>query len=190
MQYHPDQEQVNEPTTLTPEDVVSQEAPKEAAPEPTAEEALTEQLATLKQDFLRALAEAENIRKRCQRDVEDAANYAISKFATDLLGVADNLQRALAALADTSLEEAGPLAPVMEGVKLTQSELDRVLRKHGLVAINPLGEKFDHNYHQAIFEAPVPGVEPGTVVEVAQVGYVLNQRLLRPAMVGVARLPS
>lgn len=190
MQYHPDQEQVNEPT-LTPESVGPQEAPQEVAPaEPTAEEALAEQLATLKQDFLRALAEAENIRKRCQRDVEDAANYAISKFATDLLGVADNLQRALAALASTPLEEAGPLAPVMEGVKLTQSELDRVLRKHGLVVINPLGEKFDHNYHQAIFETPIPGVEPGTVVEVVQVGYVLNQRLLRPAMVGVARLPS
>jgi len=145
---------------------------EENAPEPTPEE----QIAKLKDQLLRALAEAENMRRRSKREIEDARKYAVANFARDVLTVADNLRRALDAVPS-------------EGVGLTERELLSMMERHGIRKVNPMGEKFDPNLHQAMFEADTPGADPGTVIEVAQAGFVIGERLLRPAMVGVAKKP-
>ena len=149
--------------------------------------ALREDNAKLKDQLLRALAEAENSRRRAQREKEDTARFAISKFATDLVEVEENLLRALEAVPKDQLEHDEAVKQLFVGVEMIQSQLIEALRKHGLVRISPEGEKFDPNYHQAMFEVPNSGALPGTVVQVMQAGYVLNGRLLRPAMVGVAK---
>lgn len=153
-----------------------------AAGTPTPEE----QVAQLKDQLLRALAENENARRRAQREVEDARKYAVANFARDVLTVADNLSRALAAVPEDAKGHE-ELSALVEGVSLTERELLAMMERHGIRKIEPKGEKFDHNLHQAMFEAEVAGVEAGTVIEVAQAGYVIGDRLLRPAMVGVAK---
>ncbi|MFD1331486.1 nucleotide exchange factor GrpE [Methylopila musalis] len=138
----------------------------------------------LRDRFLRSHAEMENLRRRTEREVQDARKYALTAFARDLLSVADNLRRALEA---TPAEKDGPLQAIVDGVELTERELLKTLEKHGVAKIEPKGQIFDPNFHQAIFEAPDPSVPTGTVVQVVQDGYVIGDRLLRPAMVGVAR---
>ncbi len=129
------------------------------------------------------------MRRRGQREREDTQKYAISNFARDLLSPVDNLRRAL-----DSVPEAEILDPraksLLDGVAATERELLGAFERHGLKRIDPKGERFDHNFHQAIFEAERPGAAPGTVIEVLQPGYVLHDRLLRPAMVGVAKVGS
>ncbi len=159
----------------------------------TNEEALARQLIDARREqeeqrqaMLRALAEAENVRRRAQRDVADAKSYAITGFARDLLSVADNFKRALDALppADELPEE---LRGLVEGIQMTERELLSTLDKHGVKIVDPVGERFDPNRHQAMFEIENPDIPSGTVIQVMQAGAVLGERTLRPAMVGVSK---
>ena len=143
--------------------------------------------AALKDQLLRALAETENVRRRAQRDREDAGKYAIAAFAKELVGVADNLRRAIGAIPAEALANDEALRNLAAGVELTERQLLSAFERFQLRRIEPLGEKFDSNLHQAMFELPAEGQPPGTVVQVLQPGYVLHDRLIRPAMVGVAK---
>ena len=148
--------------------------------------AVEAELAETKDRLLRALAETENVRRRLQRERDDARKYAASDFAKDLLSPVDNLRRALDAMPEA--ETTDPRArSLRDGVAATERELLAAFERHGLKRIDPKGERFDHNFHQAIFEAERPDLPAGTIVEVLQPGYVLQDRLLRPAMVGVAK---
>lgn len=139
----------------------------------------------MKDKWTRALAEAENVRRRALRDKSDAEAYGGTKLARDLLSVYDNLDRALQAADDDIRETAGAF---VEGIELTQRELVNAFEKHKIQQVTPeVGEKFDPNRHQAMFEAPIPGAEPGAIIEVMQAGFVISDRLLRPALVGVAK---
>ncbi|MEO0361319.1 MAG: nucleotide exchange factor GrpE, partial [Pseudomonadota bacterium] len=147
--------------------------------------ALTAERDELRDKLMRALAEGENVRRRAERDRKDAEAYGGAKLARDLLSVHDNMERALAAADDAAKAAASSL---IEGVELTQRELLSAFAKHKIEKVEPAaGEKFDPNLHQAMFEAPVPGAEPGTVIEVMQAGFTISGRLLRPALVGVAK---
>ena len=143
--------------------------------------------AKMKDQLLRALADAENTRRRAERDKQDTTKYAVSKFAKDILDVGDNLDRALEHVPAEAREADTTLKTLVEGIEATQRLLRDMLERHGLSRIDPAGEPFDPNYHQAMFEVPNSGQMPGTVVQVMQVGYALHGRLLRPAMVGVAK---
>jgi molecular chaperone GrpE len=142
--------------------------------------------AEYKDRALRALAEVENIRRRGEREREDALKYATTNFARDLVSSADNLRRALASVLETEVKDE-MTKNLLAGVAATERELLGAFEKHGIRRIDPKGEKFDHNFHQAIFEVENTGKPAWTIVEVLQPGYVLNDRLLRPAMVGVAK---
>jgi molecular chaperone GrpE len=141
----------------------------------------------LRDQLLRALADAENARRRPRKDVEDARTYAISRFAQDLLGVADNLGRALASIPAERRDGDEAVKAIADGVEMTAREFEAVLARHGITRIDPLGEKFDYNYHQALFETADTDQPDGTVVHVLQTGYRIGDRLLREAMVGVAK---
>ena len=158
---------------------------EESAPETRAAE-LESELAEYKDRLLRALAETENVRRRAQREREDASKYAIAGFAKDLLSAADNLRRALESLPEVEAKNERTRS-LLAGVAATERELLGVFERHGIKRIDPKGECFDHNLHQAIFETERPDQPSGSVVEVLQPGYVLHDRLLRPAMVGVAK---
>ena len=145
------------------------------------------ELADTKDKLLRALAETENQRRRAQRDTEDARKYAASNFAKDMLDVADNLRRALGSLDPASLQDERAKA-LVEGVAATERALLAALERHGIKRIEPeIGERFDPNSHEAMFEVPNTGKPGGSVVQVVQAGYRMHDRLLRPAMVGVAK---
>jgi molecular chaperone GrpE len=148
--------------------------------------ALETELAEAKDRMLRALAETENVRRRAQREREDALKYAVAGFAKDLLSAADNLRRALDSLPEAEAKDERTKS-LLQGVAATERELLSVFERHGLRRIDPKGERFDHNYHQAVFEVEKTDQPAGTVIEVLQPGYVLHDRLLRPAMVGVAK---
>lgn len=141
----------------------------------------------LKDQALRALAETENIRRRSEREREDTAKYAISGFAKSLLDAADNLRRAIDAVPAGAVEADAALKTLVDGVAATERQLLAAFERHGVTRIEPVGETFDPNFHQAMFELPGTGKPAGTIVQVVQPGYVLQGRLLRPAMVGVAR---
>jgi molecular chaperone GrpE len=144
--------------------------------------------AEYKDKLLRVLAEMENLRRRTEREIADTRAYGISAFARDILAVADNMDRALQAL-DAELREkadAGVKA-LLDGVELTERELHKVLEKHGVKKFEPVGEKFDPNLHQAMFEVPDPSRPAGTVAQVVQPGYMIGERMLRPALVAVAK---
>ncbi|MDG1211750.1 MAG: nucleotide exchange factor GrpE [Paracoccaceae bacterium] len=146
---------------------------------------LTAERDELNDKLMRALAEAQNIRRRAERDRKDAEAFGGTKLARDLLEVHDNFDRALASADDAAKEHA---AGLIEGVELTQKGLLSAFAKHRIEKVAPeVGEKFDANFHQAMFEAPVPGAEPNTVIEVMQPGFTIAGRLLRPALVGVAK---
>ncbi len=150
-------------------------------------EKLEEEIAELKDQLLRAMAEEQNLRRRMARELEDASRYAVTNFARDMLGVGDNLKRAL----DHMIEHTDPTEEEADtfraGVDMTARELQNAFDKHGIKTVEPLGEKFDHNLHQAMFEVPDSGEPDGTVVQVIAAGYTIGDRLLRPAMVGVAK---
>jgi molecular chaperone GrpE len=159
------------------------------AAEPSPETRVTEleaELGEYKDRLLRALAETENVRRRAQREREDASKYAVAGFAKDLLSAADNLRRALESLPESEAKDERTRS-LLAGVAATERELLGVFERHGIKRIDPKGECFDHNFHQAIFETERPDQPSGSVVEVLQPGYVLHDRLLRPAMVGVAK---
>jgi molecular chaperone GrpE len=148
--------------------------------------ALETELADQKERLLRALAETENVRRRAQREREDASKYAVGGFAKDLLSAADNLRRAIESVPEAEIKDERTRS-LLAGVAATERELLSVFERHGIRRIDPRGEPFDHNFHQAIFEADRADQPSGTVIEVLQPGYVLHDRLLRPAMVGVAK---
>ncbi len=151
-------------------------------------EALRAERDELRDRFMRALADAENIRKRGERDRREAEQYGGSKLARDLLPVYDNLRRALDSATADQREAAKAL---IEGVELTMKELIAVLGKHGVQPIAPqVGEAFDPQIHQAMFEAPVPGTKAGDIIQVMTEGFMLHERLLRPAQVGVSSTPK
>jgi molecular chaperone GrpE len=157
-------------------------------PEPAAAEALAREAAEAKDRMLRTLAEMENLRKRTQREVADARTYGIASFARDVLDIADNLQRALDAVPAEAREAAdGGLKALIEGVELTERSLHKALEKNGVQKFSPQGEKFDPNVQQAMYEVPDPSVPAGTVVQVIQAGYMIGERVLRPALVAVAK---
>lgn len=169
------------------------DAPEESNPEAAPGAQADSETAVLSERLdhaLRALAEAENARKRAERDRETTAKYAVTKFAGDILAVADNLHRALGVIpADGERTEAA-VDSLIEGVQLTGRELDNVLARHGIEKIDPTGRPFDHNLHEVLFEVEAPDQAPGTVVQVMQHGYRIHDRLLRPARVGVAKKPA
>lgn len=145
-----------------------------------------EEIASLKDQVLRAAAEMENLRRRTQKDVADARMFSISGFAREMLGVADNLRRALEHVDEADKEHPG-LKSLIEGVEMTERELGNALEKNGVKQLNPENERFDPNFHQAMFEVPNTEVPNNTVVQVVQMGYVIGERVLRPAMVGVSK---
>jgi molecular chaperone GrpE len=157
-----------------------------AALQPERLAALEAELADAKDRLLRALAETENVRRRLQRERDEAQKYAMANFAKDLLSPVDNLRRALDAMPESEIADAKTRS-LRDGVAATERELLAAFERHGLQRLDPKGDRFDHNFHQAIFEAERLDVPPGTIVEVLQPGYVLHDRLLRPAMVGVAK---
>jgi molecular chaperone GrpE len=172
---------------------VDESAPAQApaaapAPEPAPSTALERDLADMKDRLLRTLAEMENLRKRTEREVADARAYGISAFARDILTVADNMHRALEALDDELRAKAdASVKALLDGVELTERELMSALEKHGVKRIEPLGQKFDPNRHQAMFEIEDASVPAGSVVQVVQAGYLIGERVLRPALVAVAK---
>ena len=143
--------------------------------------------AQLKDQLLRALAEAENTRRRSQREREESARYAAAPLAKDIVQVADNLARALAAVPAEALAKDEALKNLVDGIAATERQFLAALERHNIKRIDPLGEKFDAHLQQAMFELPGTGQPAGTVVQVLQPGYVLHDRLLRPALVGVAK---
>lgn len=177
--------------TTTPAENLSSLENEELSNEKTAEVAsqlsTEEEINLLKDQLLRALAESDNIRKRAQREKEDASRFAIANFARDLLTVADNLTRALENIPVEKLEGNEALKSLLEGIQITERELNNILERNGIKKVSPLGELFDHNYHQAMLEEESTEYQPGHVTRVLQTGYVLNERLLRPALVGVAK---
>ncbi|MBK1623309.1 nucleotide exchange factor GrpE [Afifella marina] len=171
------------------------DAAAQAAEDAAAQESVEELIARLEAEksdltdrLLRAAAEAENLRRRAARDVQDARRYAMTKFATDMLQVGDNLRRALGAVDEKAWGTEDPeLKALLEGVQMTARELERILERHEVVMIPAMGERFDPHRHQAMFEVPDPSVPAGTIVQVAQDGYMIGDRVLRAALVGVAK---
>jgi len=157
-------------------------------PEQGSAEALAKEAADARDKMLRTLAEMENLRKRTAREVSDARTYGISGFARDVLDIADNLQRALDAVPAEARDAADPgLKALIEGVELTERSLHNALEKNGVRRFDPAGEKFDPNVHQAMYELPDPSVPAGTIAQVVQAGYMIGDRVLRPALVAVAK---
>ncbi|MBB1249248.1 nucleotide exchange factor GrpE [Rhizobium sp. G21] len=144
--------------------------------------------ADLKDRYLRLAAEMDNLRRRTERDVKDAKTYSAASFARDMLGVSDNLRRALDAIPAEARAggDAGFMA-LVEGVEMTERSMLSALERHGVKKIEPTGQKFDPNFHQAMFEVPNPEIPANTVIQVVQDGYVIGDRVLRPAMVGVSK---
>ena len=176
------------------------EAPETGAPETeTATEQKDEQeaeaapsvedrLAETNDQLLRALAELENTRRRADRDRAEALKYGAASFARDMLGVADNLQRALNAVAELDQDTLPDAAKsLLEGVAATKRDLIASMGRHKVSPVSPMGEKFDANIHEAMFEAPGTGQPAGTIIEVIETGYMMDERLLRPAKVGIAK---
>lgn len=182
----PSDANVEQPTPENAEASVDSNAELEAGR--VALDALMAENAELKDRLLRAAAETENVRKRAEREIADTRIYAIAGFARDMLAATDSLSRALIVLpADIRASAEGPLKSLIEGIELTEREMQRLLAKHGVKPIEAEGQKFDPHKHQAMFEVPDPTKPEGTVVQVVQAGYAIGERVLRPAMVGVAK---
>ncbi|MFK4511748.1 nucleotide exchange factor GrpE [Bradyrhizobium daqingense] len=180
--------QPQDTTAATGEPVVSKPYIMPDDPEPGSVETLQKEAAEARDRMLRTLAEMENLRKRTTKEVADARLYGITGFARDVLDIADNLQRALDAVPAETRAAADPgLISLIEGVELTERSLLNALEKHGVKKFDPQGQKFDPNFQQAMFEVPDASVPSGTVVQVVQAGYTIGERVLRPALVGVAK---
>ena len=190
-QNHPRQHE----DTPEPEDEAAPVEAAEAADPEAGEDSdgvadLEAELAETKDRMLRALAETENLRRRAARDTEEARKYAITGFARELLEVSDNLARALESV-PAEARDSEQVKPLVEGIELTQRSLAACFERQKIIKLDPEpGEKFDHNLHQAMFETETDGQAPGSVIQVMQPGYKIAERLLRPAMVGVAKKPA
>ncbi|WP_426124639.1 nucleotide exchange factor GrpE [Pararhizobium sp. PWRC1-1] len=159
-----------------------------AVSEPDPLELAKAEAADMRDRYLRLAAEMDNLRRRTARDVKDAKSYSVAGFARDMLAVSDNLRRALDAI-PAEAREAGDVGfnALIEGVEMTERAMLSALERHGVQKLEPVGQKFDPNFHQAMFEVPNPEVPNNTVVQVVQAGYTIGERVLRPAMVGVAK---
>jgi len=168
---------------------VENEAVKEAAAgEPDALELLKAENTELRDRYLRLAAEMDNLRRRTEREVKDAKSYSVAGFARDMLAVSDNLRRALDAIpAEVKAAADTGLTTLIEGVEMTERSMLSALERHGVRKLEPVGQKFDPNFHQAMFEVPNTEVPNNTVVQVVQAGFSIGERVLRPAMVGVAK---
>ena len=148
---------------------------------------LEQKVSDLKDQLMRTLADGENLRKRTLKDVEHSKKYSHISFVKDLVSSVDNLQRALEAVPEDTSSLPEPIKNLIIGLEIVEKEIISTLEKHNVRQIDPLGEKFDYNFHQAMFEVPTNDNEPGTVVQVSQKGYILHDRLVRPAMVGISK---
>ncbi|MBL4602064.1 MAG: nucleotide exchange factor GrpE [Emcibacteraceae bacterium] len=158
-----------------------EQATDEVTPLSVAEDEIND----LRDKLLRAVAETENVRRRSEKEKADTANYAVTNFARDMLAINDSLSRALETLPDEGgLQDS--VKNLIEGVKMTDRELNNIFQRHGIIRIDPKGETFDHNHHQAMFESETDDPD-GTIIQVMQTGYKIKERLLRPAMVGVSK---
>lgn len=188
-----DETNKNGPEAAVPEETVKAAEPQAtekpetaAAPDPL--ELARAENAELRDKYLRLAAEMDNLRRRTERDVKDAKAYAVAGFARDMLAVSDNLRRALEAIPAEARESGDSgLAALIEGVEMTERSMLAALERHGVKKLEPAGQKFDPNFHQAMFEVPNAEVPNNTVVQVVQAGYTIGERVLRPAMVGVAK---
>lgn len=149
--------------------------------------ALEDELSRTKDQMVRALAEAENTRRRAQKDREDASKFAVTSFSRDILSVADNLRRALDAMPQEILENTPQVKNLTDGIEATERELLRAFEKNGIKKISPIDQPFDPNFHEVMFEAPIPDKPTGTVIQVLEDGYTINGRILRPARVGISK---
>ena len=166
----------------------AQDGQPSVAPEPDPLELARAESLELKDKYLRLAAEMDNLRRRTERDVKDAKSYAVTAFARDMLSVSDNLRRALDAIpAEARAAAEAGLMSLVEGVEMTERAMLSALERHGVKKIAPTGQKFDPNFHQAMFEVPNPEIPANTVIQVVQDGYVIGDRVLRPAMVGVSK---
>ncbi len=165
--------------------------PEAQAPETSEDTAritvLESELASAKDKMIRAVAEAENTRRRAAKDRQDASKFAVSSFAKDLLSVADNLRRAIDAVPEDLLSENPQVKNITDGIEATERELLRCFDKNGIEKTNPIDQKFDPNFHEVMFEAPMPDKPTGTIIQVLEAGYILNGRILRPARVGISK---
>src|SRR3954452_20382013 len=151
---------------------------------------LKEEAGQLKEQLLRSLADLDNLRKRAEREKAEATLYAATNFARDILSVSDNMSKALElAHADAIKDAPEAVKNLVAGVEVTNRELLNVFERHGIRRLDPMGEKFDPNIHQAMFEVPTSDQPPGTVVQVLRAGFTIGDRVLRPALVGVAKTP-
>lgn len=176
-QENPEEELIDQ---IEDEDEVSSQ--EEVTPLSVAEAEIND----LRDKLLRAVAETENVRRRTDKEKADAANYAVTNFARDMLAIGDNLSRAVESIPEGE-ELPDSIKTLIEGVEMTDRELHNIFERHGINKIDPKGEVFDHNHHQAMFEAESDEHPHGTVMQVMQIGYKIKDRLLRPAMVGVAK---
>lgn len=182
----PEAETVNLDDQMADVATDAQEAAEEAQPDPL--EVLRAENEDLRDRFIRLAADMDNLRRRTEREIKDAKAYAVSAFARDILTVSDNLRRALEAVpAEASQSTEGGVAAFIEGVEMTERSLLSTLERHGIRKIEADGAKFDPNFHQAMFEVPNTEVPNNTVVQVVQAGFTIGERVLRPAMVGVAK---
>src|SRR5271155_3761251 len=176
--------------TARAEDEAAQQAQETAAatPQPTPSTALEREHAEMRDRLLRTLAEMENLRKRTDREVADSRLYGVTSLARDMLAVADNMRRALEAVPpDVRASAQGGVKALVDGVELTERELLKAFEKNGVRQFSPQGEKFDPNLHQAMYEVPDLSVPAGSIVQVVQPGYMIGERVLRPALVGVSK---
>ena len=171
-------------------DLSSLESAEELSPDEDPLALLEGEIAALKDQLLRAMAETENVRNRARREREESVKYAAVPLIKDLLAVADNLQRALTSVGPDAARENEQLQSLLTGVELTEKELRSVFERHKIETIDPMGEQLDPHFHEAMFEIPDPAKPAGTVVQVIQVGYRLHDRLLRPARVTIAKAPA
>ena len=163
-------------------------APGEEAPQDDPFATLESELAEVRQQVLYAQAETQNVRRRLEQEKVNAANYAATAFARDVLSVKDNLERALAAVPE-DLRGDERMKGLIAGIEATGREIDNVFQRHGIARVEALGQKLDPHVHQAMIEVPSDEAEPGTIVQEMQAGYTIKDRLLRPALVGVAKKP-
>jgi len=174
----------------TEEPLISEEDPVEQKPSEEEPEEIDpeQQIAELNEKMLRLAAELENTRRRAERDKSDALRYGVTGFARDMVSVGDNLTRALNAIEETDREGLSDnMVNLLEGVGATQRDLMAALQRNGVKPLVPEGEKFDPNFHEAMYEAPGTGQDSGTIIEVVEIGYMIGDRLLRAAKVGVAK---
>ena len=178
-----------DPETNTEEVNVDENVDNDISTEQTVENQ-NKQIKDLKDQLLRSLADGENLRKRTMKEIADAKKYSHISFVRDLVSSVDNLQRALEAVPDDKSQLSEPIKNLVIGLEIVEKEVLNTFEKHSLKQINPIGEKFDYNIHQAMFEVPTTDKDPGFVVEVSQKGYLLHDRLVRPAMVGISKKPE